>query len=133
MFISTLALIGVLFLVSKLIFGGGRKLGLKPGNSWSLAIASIQKRANVNAVQLISFSLAIKLLLFLVVLKNDMISDWQSQLPSDAPNAFLVNITQNELEPINEYLAQKLRYLSLVGSPLLIPSAMLANKIIVDK
>ncbi|WP_166420817.1 FtsX-like permease family protein [Pseudoalteromonas sp. Z1A8] len=107
LFASTLALIGVLFLVSKLIFGGGRKLGLKPGNSWSLAIASIQKRANVNAVQLISFSLAIKLLLFLVVLKNDMISDWQSQLPADAPNAFLVNITQNELEPINEYLAQK--------------------------
>ena len=107
LFISTLALIGVLFLVSKLIFGGGRKLGLKPGNSWSLAIASIQKRANVNAVQLISFSLAIKLLLFLVVLKNDMIADWQSQLPSDAPNAFLVNITQNELGPINEYLAQK--------------------------
>ncbi|TMP08950.1 cell division protein FtsX [Pseudoalteromonas sp. S3178] len=106
LFVSTLALIGVLFLLSKLIFGGGRKLGLKPGNSWSLAIASIQKRANVNAVQLISFSLAIKLLLFLIVLKNDMISDWQSQLPADAPNAFLVNITQNELEPVNEYLAQ---------------------------
>lgn len=107
LFASTLTLIGVLFLVSKVMFGGGRKLGLKPGNSWSLAIASIQKRANVNAVQLISFSLAIKLLLFLVVLKNDMIADWQSQLPDDAPNAFLVNITQNELEPINTYLAQK--------------------------
>ncbi|PCC13164.1 ABC transporter permease [Pseudoalteromonas sp. JB197] len=107
LFASTLTLIGVLFLVSKVIFSGGRKLGLKPGNSWSLAIASIQKRANVNAVQLISFSLAIKLLLFLVVLKNDMIADWQSQLPDDAPNAFLVNITQNELEPINTYLAQK--------------------------
>ncbi|TMP17471.1 cell division protein FtsX, partial [Pseudoalteromonas ruthenica] len=49
LFASTLALILVLFLISKLIFGGGRKLGLKPGNSWSLAIASIQKRANVNA------------------------------------------------------------------------------------
>ncbi|SFT50430.1 putative ABC transport system permease protein [Pseudoalteromonas sp. DSM 26666] len=107
LFASTLALILVLFLISKLIFGGGRKLGLKPGNSWSLAIASIQKRANVNAVQLVSFSLAIKLLLFLIVLKNDIISDWQSQLPSDAPNAFLVNITQNELDPVNEYLAQK--------------------------
>ncbi|MFP3352816.1 FtsX-like permease family protein [Pseudoalteromonas sp. SIMBA_153] len=107
LFVSTLALILVLFLISKLIFGGGRKLGLKPSNSWSLAIASIQKRANVNAVQLISFSLAIKLLLFLIVLKNDIISDWQSQLPSDAPNAFLVNITQNELDPVNEYLAQK--------------------------
>lgn len=106
LFISTLALIIVLFVISKLIFGGGRKLGLKPGNSWSLAIASIQKRANVNAVQLISFSLAIKLLLFLIVLKNDIIADWQSQLPSDAPNAFLVNITQNDLEPINHYLSE---------------------------
>ncbi|WP_404339740.1 ABC transporter permease [Pseudoalteromonas mariniglutinosa] len=107
LFASTLLLIGLLFALSKVIFGGGRKLGLSPGNSWSLAIASIQKRANVNAVQLISFALAIKLLLFLIVLKNDMIADWQSQLPADAPNSFLVNITESELEPINQYLAAK--------------------------
>lgn len=107
LFISTAFLIVVLFGLSKLIFGGGRKLGLSPGNSWSLAIASIQKRANVNAVQLISFALAIKLLLFLIVLKNDMISDWQSQLPADAPNSFLVNITEAELEPITSFLAER--------------------------
>lgn len=107
LFASTLVLIGLLFGLSRLIFGGGRKLGLRPGNSWSLAIASIQKRANANAVQLISFSLAIKLLLFLIVLKNDMISDWESQLPSDAPNAFLVNITETELPEVNKFLAQK--------------------------
>ncbi|KPH95132.1 cell division protein FtsX [Pseudoalteromonas porphyrae] len=107
LFVSTLVLIGLLFLVSRVIFGGGRKLGLRPGNSWSLAIASIQKRANANSVQLISFALAIKLLLFLVVLKNDMIADWQSQLPNDAPNAFLVNITESELPVITDYLAQK--------------------------
>ncbi|MGO2012143.1 MAG: ABC transporter permease [Pseudoalteromonas sp.] len=106
LFLSTLLLIGLLFGLSKVIFGGGRKLGLRPGNSWSLAIASIQKRSNANAVQLISFALAIKLLLFLIVLKNDMISDWQSQLPNDAPNAFLVNITDSELTPVNDYLAQ---------------------------
>ncbi|MEL7309472.1 MAG: cell division protein FtsX, partial [Pseudomonadota bacterium] len=106
LFLSTAFLIAVLFGLSKVIFGGGRKLGLSPGNSWSLAIASIQKRANVNAVQLISFALAIKLLLFLIVLKNDMISDWQSQLPENAPNSFLVNITEQELEPITSFLAQ---------------------------
>ena len=107
LFISTTVLIALLFGLSKLIFGGGRKLGLSPGNSWSLAIASIQKRANANAVQLISFALAIKLLLFLIVLKNDMISDWQSQLPVDAPNSFLVNITEQELEPITSFLAER--------------------------
>ncbi|WP_105189920.1 ABC transporter permease [Pseudoalteromonas sp. T1lg48] len=107
LFLSSAAVVLVLFILSKLIFGGGRKLGLSPGNSWSLAIASIQKRANANAVQLISFALAIKLLLFLIVLKNDMINDWQSQLPADAPNAFLVNITEQEKQPVSDYLAAK--------------------------
>ena len=115
LFVSTLILIAILFVLSRLIFGSGRKLGLRPGNSWSLAIASLQKRANANAVQLISFSLAIKLLLFLVVLKNDMIADWQSQLPSDAPNAFLVNITETELPDVTSFLEQKIfKYLSSI-------------------
>uniref|UniRef100_UPI0038F79AFA hypothetical protein n=1 Tax=Streptomyces galilaeus TaxID=33899 RepID=UPI0038F79AFA len=39
LFVSTLVLIAILFLLSRLIFGGGRKLGLRPGSSWSLAIA----------------------------------------------------------------------------------------------
>lgn len=107
LFASCALVVGVLFVVSKLIFGAGRKLGLSPANSWSLALASIQKRANANAVQLISFALAIKLLLFLLVLKNDMVSDWQSQLPEDAPNAFLVNITQAEREPLKAHLTSQ--------------------------
>ncbi|WP_462158556.1 ABC transporter permease [Pseudoalteromonas sp. GB56] len=105
LFASSAVVVLVLFLLSRVLFGTGRKLGLSPGNSWSLAIASIQKRANANAVQLISFALAIKLLLFLIVLKNDMISDWQSQLPADAPNAFIVNITEEEKQPVSDYLA----------------------------
>ncbi|KJY99651.1 MULTISPECIES: ABC transporter permease [Pseudoalteromonas] len=105
LFASSALVVVVLFVASKVIFGTGRKLGLSPGNSWSLALASIQKRANANAVQLISFALAIKLLLFLIVLKNDMINDWQSQLPADAPNAFLVNISEQEKQPVADYLA----------------------------
>ncbi|CCQ09266.1 FIG00809136: hypothetical protein [Pseudoalteromonas luteoviolacea B = ATCC 29581] len=86
--------------MARLVFGAGRRLGLSPGSSWSLAIATLQKRANANAIQLISFALAIKLMLFLVVLKNDLIADWQMQIPKDAPNAFFINIAENEIEPI---------------------------------
>jgi putative ABC transport system permease protein len=103
LFGSTLLVIGVLFTLSRIIFSAGRKLGLRPGSSWSLAIATLQKRANANAVQLISFALAIKLMLFLVVLKNDMISDWQMQVPEDAPNMFLINIGQDEVSPIKDF------------------------------
>ena len=103
LFGSTLLVIAILFGISRLIFAAGRRLGLSPGSSWSLAIATLQKRANANAIQLISFALAIKLMLFLVVLKNDIISDWQMQVPSDAPNMFIVNINENEVEPIKQF------------------------------
>ncbi|CAM4136007.1 ABC transporter permease [Pseudoalteromonas byunsanensis] len=106
LFGSTLLVIAVLFGFSRLIFSAGRKLGLSPGSSWSLAIATLQKRANANAIQLISFALAIKLMLFLVVLKNDMISDWQTQVPADAPNMFLINIAEDEVQPLTAFFSQ---------------------------
>jgi putative ABC transport system permease protein len=107
LFASTLLVIAILFGLSRLLFAAGRKLGLSPGSSWSLAIATLQKRANANAVQLISFALAIKLMLFLVVLKNDMISDWQMQVPADAPNMFIVNIAEQEVAPLKQFFDDK--------------------------
>ncbi|PCK31152.1 ABC transporter permease [Pseudoalteromonas piscicida] len=107
LFGATLLLMAVLYVISRLFFSAGRKLGLSPGSSWSLAIATLQKRANANAVQLISFALAIKLMLFLVVLKNDMISDWQMQVPPDAPNAFFINIAEQEIQPMQSKLDEQ--------------------------
>lgn len=107
LFGSTLLVIALLFGISRLFFATGRRLGLRPGSSWSLAIATLQKRANANAIQLISFALAIKLMLFLVVLKNDMISDWQMQVPEDAPNMFIINIAEQEVAPIKQLFREK--------------------------
>ncbi len=107
LFASTLSVIAVLFIVSRLLFAAGRRLVLSPGSSWSLAIATLQKRANANAIQLISFALAIKLMLFLLVLKNDIISDWQMQVPEGAPNMFVININKNEVEPIKTFFEEK--------------------------
>lgn len=107
LFGSTLLVIAILFGISKVFFSAGRRLGLRPGTSWSLAIATLQKRANANAIQLISFALAIKLMLFLVVLKNDMISDWQMQVPADAPNMYLINIAAQEVSPIQQFFEER--------------------------
>ena len=107
LFGSTLLIIVILFAVSRLFFAAGRSLGLRPGSSWSLAIATLQKRANANAIQLISFALAIQLMLFLVVLKNDMIADWQMQVPEDAPNMFIINIAEEEIDPITQFFNDK--------------------------
>ncbi|GAW95280.1 MULTISPECIES: ABC transporter permease [Colwellia] len=103
LFASTLLIIAILFAISRLLFAAGRRLGLRPGSSWSLALATLQKRANANAIQLISFALAIKLMLFLVILKNDIITDWQMQVPADAPNMFIINIAEEQVTPIKQF------------------------------
>jgi len=45
--------------------------------------------------------------LFLVVLKNDMISDWEMQVPEDAPNMFIINIAEQEVDPIKQFFAER--------------------------
>jgi putative ABC transport system permease protein len=107
LFASTIVVIAILFTLSRLLFTAGRKLGLSPGSSWSLAIATLQKRANANAIQLVSFALAIKLMLFLLVLKNDIISDWQMQVPEGAPNMFILNISEQEVSAIRQFFSEK--------------------------
>ena len=107
LFASTIVVISILFTLSRLLFSAGRKLGLSPGSSWSLAIATLQKRANANAIQLVSFALAIKLMLFLLVLKNDIISDWQMQVPAGAPNMFILNISEREVSAIKQFFSDR--------------------------
>lgn len=107
LFTSTIVVIAILFAVSRLLFSAGRKLGLSPGSSWSLALATLQKRANANAIQLVSFALAIKLMLFMLVLKNDIISDWQMQVPEGAPNMFILNINEGEVSAIKQFFNDK--------------------------
>jgi putative ABC transport system permease protein len=107
LFASTLFVIVILFGISRLLFSAGRRLGLRPGSSWSLAIATLQKRANANAIQLVSFALAIKLMLFLVVLKNDIIADWQMQVPPEAPNMFIINVAEQEVDSIKQFFTKQ--------------------------
>jgi putative ABC transport system permease protein len=94
----------VLVLLGKLIMNAGRTVGSKAGSSWHLAMANLKKRASENSVQLISFTIAIKLLLIILVMKNSLINEWQQQLPNDAPNRFLVNISPEQVSPLEAFI-----------------------------
>ncbi|WP_017220799.1 ABC transporter permease [Moritella dasanensis] len=94
----------VLLVIGRLFMSAGRSAGSKAGKSWHLALANLKRRANENAVQLISFTIAIQLLLIIVVMKNGLIDDWQQQLPDNSANRFLVNITATQVEPVNNFV-----------------------------
>ena len=93
----------ILFVFGRFIMGLGRSVGSKAGKSWHLALANLKRRATENSVQLVSFTIAIKLLLLITVMKSSILSEWQQQMPEDTPNHYLVNITNDEVQPIADF------------------------------
>jgi putative ABC transport system permease protein len=50
------------------------------------------------------FSLALLAILLIVVVKNELLDSWQTQLPDDIPNYFLINIPTQQVDGIKQFL-----------------------------
>ncbi len=68
----------------------GHSVGMKTTNPLQLALAGLRRRAKQNAVQLVGFSSALVLLLTIFALRQDLLNEWQKQLPENSPNYFLL-------------------------------------------
>lgn len=97
----------LLLVFGRLLMMFSRSIGTKAGASWHLALANLQRRAHANSVQLVSFTVAIKLLLMIIVIRGALLSEWQAQLPAQAPNLFLVNIAQNQVDNVEQFIDQQ--------------------------
>ena len=53
------------------------------------------------------FSLALLAILLIAVVKDELLSSWQTQLPDDIPNYFLINIPTEEVPGIKNFLEQR--------------------------
>ncbi|TRX56602.1 ABC transporter permease [Thalassomonas sp. M1454] len=102
--LSTAVIVAVLVLFGRVLISLGRKIGSGAGQSLHLAIANLKRRAKQNNVQLVSFTIAIMLLLLMLVVRTDLIDEWQAQLPENTPNQFLVNINQSQVPKVEEFL-----------------------------
>ncbi|WP_261818237.1 ABC transporter permease [Vibrio gallicus] len=83
-------------LVSRLI---GR-FKLRP--ALALAVSRINRSWVASGLQFGALGLSLMLLAIVWLVRTDLLQDWQSTLPADAPNAFAINIAPYE---IDDYLA----------------------------
>ena len=96
----------VLFSCAHLMLRGGRMLGMQAGSAWRLALAGMQRRGQENTLQILVFGLAIMLLLILFLVRTALLTEWQSQIPENAPNHFAINIAPEDVQPIRELFAE---------------------------
>ena len=87
-----------------------RALGVlrsRVGVAWRFGLANISRRAGGSVAQVMAFGLGIAMLLLLVVVRNDLLEAWRTNLPADTPNFFLVNIQPAEVEGVRAYLGEQ--------------------------
>jgi putative ABC transport system permease protein len=74
------------------------------GNNVSLGMANLKRRLGLSIAQIIGFSLGAMVLMLLVMIKTDLMQSWRASLPVDAPNRFIINIQQNQVEPVKTFI-----------------------------
>ncbi|MCU8091703.1 ABC transporter permease [Shewanella sp. SM20] len=104
---AVLLLAVLLSLLGFVMIRAGHSVGMKTTNPLQLALAGLRRRARQNAVQLVGFSAALVLLLTILALRQDLLNEWQKQLPENAPNYFLVNIAPDDAKPLNDFMTTK--------------------------
>ncbi|GAA0835478.1 ABC transporter permease [Marinomonas arenicola] len=118
--IMTLAIAGVGLVVSILgwgMFKLGRWATSGATSGWQIGLASLYRRLTPNLFQLLVFTLIIMLGLILVGIKTSLVSDWQAQLPEDAPNHYLFNVQADQVAGIND-ISQRLNLSSSSWFPM---------------
>lgn len=88
-----------------LLLAALRRLVLRRGRTWRLAVASLERHRQQTLVQTLVFAVALMLLMVLFVVRSSLIEEWRLQLPADAANHFLVNVASHEVEPVKQLLA----------------------------
>lgn len=75
-------------------------------NAVSLGLANLKRRLGLTIAQMIGFSLGAMVLMLLQMTKNDLMQSWQSSLPVDAPNRFIINIQAEQVPQVNDFTKQ---------------------------
>jgi putative ABC transport system permease protein len=104
---TLIVVLGITLIMALVLLQVSRKVVITLGGVWRLALASLQRHLGQVLLQIIVFSLAMMMLLTLTIIRTSLIADWKVQIPVDAPNLFLGNITATELDEVRTWIEQQ--------------------------
>ena len=97
-------------LAATLLLRSGRAVGMQAGSTWHLALAGLTRRYRENVAQIMIFGVAIMLLLILFLVRTSLLDEWRQQMPINAPNHFVMNVVEDEVEAVQALLSKHSTY-----------------------
>lgn len=93
-------------LIAWMIFKVGVWLGKRGSPAVRFGVGQLKQYPAFTISQISAFGLAFIIMLSTVLIRSELLSEWQSQLPEGAPNHFLINVQPNEVEPLEGLMEQ---------------------------
>ena len=105
--LSAIVVLGVVAMLSVFALFGKymiRAVRAVAGARFRLSVAGLERRASSSVVQLSAFAMGIMALLLIAIVRVDILSAWEQDLPEDAPNVFVVNVQTDQVEGLGARL-----------------------------
>lgn len=97
----------IIRLFAWLIFKIGLWLGKRSPTSVRYGLGQLKRYPAFTISQISAFGLAFIIMLSVFLIRTELMQAWQSQLPDDAPNHFLVNVQSHEVPILDDVLKQE--------------------------
>jgi putative ABC transport system permease protein len=86
---------------------GVPKLPMPLGAGLRFGLRNVARRRGLSVAQVVALSLGMMALMLLTVVRGDLLSAWERQLPKDAPNRFVINIQPDQRAPIAAFFEKR--------------------------
>lgn len=99
------ATFAVLALVAGLLILVVRRVRKRLRGSLRYGLANVSRRAGTSIAQISALGLGLMALLLLTFVRTDLLDRWQVSLSENAPNRFIINVQQDQVRPVREFIA----------------------------
>ncbi len=74
------------------------------GVAWRYGFNNLWRRPMLSISQILGFGLTLMAMALIALVRGDLLSTWQTQLPEDTPNHFVVNVLPDDVEAFQSFL-----------------------------
>jgi putative ABC transport system permease protein len=101
-----IVLVVLLSLLAVLLLLLSRRFNARVGVAWRFGLNNLWRRRRGSVNQILAFGLTLMAMAVVALVRTDLLTTWQRQLPADAPNHFAINILPEQVETFAAFMGE---------------------------